>query len=142
MSSPNDDLLAAASKGDLAGVNGALGEKADVNARGEYGDAALNLAAQRGHVEIVQRLLESGADLENLGGADMTPIMNAAVSGHAAVVRLLLDKGARVSDDLLSSLQLKIGILEENAEAGMVRPEAVDAWKRFLEMLIAARSRP
>lgn len=137
--STNADLLRAASAGNLDGVDEALRQGADVNARGEFGDAALNLAAERGHAGIVQRLLQSGADVENLGAADKTPIMNAAFAGNVAIVRLLLEKGARVSDGLLASIQLKVGILEENAEAGMVRPEAVAAWKRFLEALLDAR---
>ena len=60
-------------------------------------------------------------------------------SRATSAVRLLLENGARVTDDLLASVQLKVGILEENAELGMVRPEAVEAWKRFLDILVAAR---
>ena len=129
-------LRECASNGNLDGIDGALGDGADVNARAEFGDTALNLAAQHGHVEIAQRLLDAGADIENKGGADMTPLMNAVVSAHTAVVRLMLENGARVSDDLLRSVQLKVDILEENAQSGMVRPEAVEAWRRFLEFLI------
>src|SRR5205085_3945393 len=54
-------------------------------------------------------------------------------------VRLLLAHGARVSNDLLSSVQLKVDILEENAEAGMVYPEAAASWRAFLDFLVAAR---
>ena len=133
MASPaNDSLRAAASEGSLSGVDAALQQGADINARGQFGDTALNVAAERGHKEIVQRLLDSGADIHNLGGADKTPIMNAAFAGNIGIVRLLLEKGAQVSDDLIASVALKVDILEENAESGMVRPEAVDAWRRFL----------
>lgn len=132
-------LLQAAADGDSGGVDAALQQGADVDARGQFGDTALNMAAERGHRAIVEHLLAAGADIHNLGGADKTPIMNAAFAGNIGIVRLLLEKGARVTDDLLASVQLKVGILEENAELGMVRPEAVDAWRRFLEMLVAAR---
>jgi ankyrin repeat protein len=137
----SDRLLEAASGGNLAAVEDALEQGADVNARGQFGDTALNLAAEHGHTQVVERLLEKGADVNNLGGADKTPIMNAAFAGNVGIVRRLLEKGARVTDDLLASIQLKVDILEENADAGMVRAEAVEAWKRFLAMLIAARSR-
>ena len=139
--SANERLLEAASDGSLEGVEEALRLGAEVNARGEFGDAALNLAAERGHKDVVQRLLDKGADIHNLGGADKTPVMNAAFAGNIGIVRLLLEKGARVTDDLLASVQLKVGILEENAESGMVRPEAAEAWKRFLDMLLAARAK-
>ena len=140
MSQPADDhLRKAASDGNLSALDDALLEGADVNARAEFGDTALNVAAQHGHMEIVKRLVESGADIENRGGADLTPLTNAAVAGHIGIVRALLEKGARVSDDLLASIALKVSILEENAESGMVRPEAAEAWKRFLDMLVQAR---
>lgn len=134
-------LMQAAYDGNPSAVNAALSDGAQVNARAEFGDTALNEAAEHGHLEVVRRLIEAGADVHNLGGADKTPIMNAAFAGHVEIVRLLLEHGARVSDDLLSSVQLKINILEENAEAGMVLPEAAEAWKGFLDLLITARLR-
>lgn len=132
-------LWQAASDGNLSGVSEALQNGAAVNARGEYGDTALNKAAEQGNIEVVKRLLDAGADIHNLGGADKTPIMNAAFAGHVDIVRLLLENDARVSNDLLSSVQLKVNILEENAEAGMVNPEAVQAWKGFFDFLVKAR---
>jgi ankyrin repeat protein len=121
-----------------------LEQGANVHAREQFGDTALNQAARYGHVEVVKRLLEAGADLENKGGADLTPLMNAALvqqpsAGHFAIVQLLLERGARVSQDLLSSVQLRINILEENAEAGMVNPDAVAGWNWFLKFLQLAQ---
>ena len=81
------------------------------------------------------------ADFENLGAADMTPLMNAALDGHVALVSILVEKGAVISDDLLQSVQMKVNILEENAESGMVLPEAVEAWSQFLKYLIEARQK-
>ncbi|HEU4386830.1 MAG TPA: ankyrin repeat domain-containing protein [Blastocatellia bacterium] len=133
---PDQLLLSAARNGDASGIRQALSQGADINTRGEYGDTALNLAAQNGSVEAVDLLLKAGADVENLGGADMTPLMNSATGGHLNVVAMLLDNGARVSRDLLSSLQLKVDILEENAEAGMVNPDAASAWRQFLDYMI------
>jgi ankyrin repeat protein len=134
-------LRAAAEAGDLEGVQQALAAGADINARGEYGDTALNHAARAGHGEVVEALLAAGGDVENLGGADLTPLMNAAVAGHIGVVRMLLAAGARISDDLMASIAMKVSILEENAEAGMVRPEAAAAWRAFLEGLAAEQAK-
>ncbi len=134
----DQQLRQAASQGDLSAVNEALTQGADVNAREEFGDTALNLAADSGHLDVVERLLEAGTDLENLGGADLTPLMNATFSGNVKVVEVLLSRGARISHDLLSSLQMKVNILEENAEAGMVNPEAAQAWRGFLDYMVEA----
>ncbi len=135
----NKRLMQAAYDGNLSAIEEALKNGAQINARAEYGDTALNEAAEHGHLEVVKRLLEAGADIENKGGADKTPIMNAAFAGHVEIVRFFLEKGAKINNDLLSSVQMKVNILEENAEAGMVRPEAVEAWKGFLEHLVTAR---
>ena len=135
----SEQILQAAYEGSLSSVAEALKNGADVNARGSFGDTALNQAAEHGHLEVVRRLVEAGADIHNKGGADKTPIMNAAFAGHIEVVQFLLDQGAQVTDDLLSSVQLKVNILEENAESGMVQAEAVEAWKGFLNLLITAR---
>lgn len=136
MPSPDEALRRAVGDNDVAAVEAALAAGADPNARAEYGDTALNVAAGSGERGIVERLLDAGADIENRGGADLTPLMNAALGGHVDVTRLLLDRGARVDRGLLSSLQMKVGILEENAEAGMVLPSAAEAWRGFLEFLI------
>jgi ankyrin repeat protein len=132
-----DSLRKAAADGDAEAVLAALAAGAPVNDRGEYGDTALNIAAEHGQDGVVAVLLGAGADIENLGGADKTPLMNAAFAGHIPIVRSLLAKGARISRDLLDSLAMKVGILVENAENGMVRPEAARAWRNFLDAMIA-----
>lgn len=138
MTSNLEELLwQAAGSGDLEAVEGALAQGAPVNARASYGDTALNLAAEGGHIAVVERLLAAGADIENLGGAAKTPLMNATFAGQIKVVQLLLERGARISYDLLSSLDLKVSILEENAEAGMVNPAAAEAWRGFLDFMVA-----
>jgi ankyrin repeat protein len=136
-----DTLPNAAAAGDGESVLAALTAGADVNGRGEYGDTALNLAAESGHDGVVANLLGAGANIENKGGADKTPIMNAAFAGHVSLVRLLIARGARINDDLINSVAMKVSILEENAENGMVRSEAALAWQGFLEFPIAEHRR-
>lgn len=132
----DQQLWEAASRGSLDAITSTLRQGARVNARGRYGDSALNMAAEGGHVDAVELLLGASADIENLGGADKTPLMNAAFAGQIKVVQLLLRQGARINRDLLNTLQLKVNILEENAEAGMVLPTAVEAWRKFLDFMI------
>lgn len=137
----DEQLLLAAFRGDLSEVNACLEKGANVNARDQYGYSALNEAAREGHLEVVKRLVEAGADIENTGGADITPLMSAAFAGQFDIVEFLLAKGAEVRNDLLSNVQLKVNILKENAEAGMVHPEAVEAWMWFLKFLQVAQIR-
>jgi hypothetical protein len=132
----NQQLWEAASRGSLDAITTALRQGAHVNARGQYGDSALNMAAEGGHVEAVESLLEASADIENLGGADKTPLMNAAFAGHLKVVEVLLRHGARINRDLLNTLQLKVDIFEENTEAGMILPGVAEAWRRFLDFMV------
>jgi len=59
----NDDLIAAAKKGDVEGVKSLIAKGANVNARTNYGATALHFAADRGHLEVVKALVEAGADV-------------------------------------------------------------------------------
>lgn len=140
MSTADADLLKAASAGDLAVVSRALDGGANVNAKDEYNNTSLNWAALFGHAEVAKRLLEAGAEVENKGsGGGLTPLANAASRRHLEVVQLLMDRGARVTDDLLSIVQTKVNILEENAEGGMVTAEGVEAWKQTLQFFVTQR---
>lgn len=142
MTTADEQLLKAASaaSGNLAGVSRALEQHANVNAKDEYNNTSLNWAALWGHAEVVRRLLEAGADVENKGsGGGLTPLANAASRGHFDVAQILLDHGARVTDDLLSVIQTKVNILEENSEGGMVTEEGVASWKGVLDFFITER---
>lgn len=131
-----DELLKGAESGILEIVKTCITLGTDVDTKDGFGDTALNKAASNGHTEVVKFLLDSGADIENLGGAFLTPLMNAALGGHVETVNLLLQHGAKITHDLLSSIQMKVDILKENAENGMVVPEAADQWQLFLDFLV------
>jgi HEAT repeat protein len=140
MRTADADLLKAASAGDLAAVSRALEGGADVNARDQFNNTSLNGAALFGHLEVVKRLLEAGADVENKGsGGGLTPLVNAASRGHFDVAQILVERGARVTDDLISVLQTRVNILEEDAEGGMATREGVAAWKEVLEFFVTQR---
>ena len=74
-------------------------------------------------------------------GADLTPIMNAATNGRIEITQFLIENGAEISYDLLSVIQMKVNILAENAQLGMVKPEALVAWKKFLEYLLSEKKK-
>jgi ankyrin repeat protein len=69
----------------------------DVDARNEFGESGLMLAAEQGRFEMVKLLLSKNADVNAVDLSHRTALMNAAQNGHTAIVKLLLDKGADVN---------------------------------------------
>lgn len=57
-------LINAADHGNLQAVKDELANGADVNARAQFGDTALNLAAENGHLDVVEYLIACGADAD------------------------------------------------------------------------------
>jgi hypothetical protein len=98
----NEELFAAARKGDIAAVKALLDKGVDVNAKTRYGATSLSYACDRGNIDLVKLLIERGADVnvkDTFYGA--TPITWAADNGHTEVVKLLLDKGAKGVEGVL-----------------------------------------
>lgn len=118
------DLFTAASLGDLSLASRLLRQDAgQVNARLKIGATPLNMAAERGHVEMVEYLLARGARLDPIsaialgrddallemlaqqpktidrraGSFGFTPLHAASVRGQDGLVRLLLHQGADVN---------------------------------------------
>lgn len=135
LSKKDQALFDAVNDGDIAKIKAAL-KGANVNAKSEWDGAPIHVAARKGNVEVIKLLLENKADIEAKDPVDMTPLMVAAVEGQVPAAMLLLEKGAKVTNDIIMTLSQKIKILEENAENGMVKPEAVKAWKAFLEKIV------
>lgn len=127
----NEDLWAAARKGDAAAVEALLAKGANVNAKFRYGATALSYASDKGHTEVVRVLLAHGADVEVEDTFYKSrPIHWAAINGHAAILKMLLDKGAKGIEDVLM-----IGV--ENGNAEVVRV-ALDKGGISAETLSAA----
>jgi outer membrane protein assembly factor BamB/ankyrin repeat protein len=108
----NEDLWAAARKGDAQAVKALLAKGAEVNAKTRYGATALSYAADRGYLEVVKILVEHGADVNVKDTFYGAPALTwAAYNGHAEVVKFLLEKGAEGKDSALM-----IGIQSNDVE--------------------------
>ena len=94
-----DDLVSAATRGDLAAVKAFIAGGADVNAKNNSGDTALEDAAAYGYDDIVQTLLAHGADAnaKNNTSNMALALAWAALEGHDDVVKTLLAHGADVN---------------------------------------------
>jgi uncharacterized protein len=59
----NEELLAAARRGDLASVKTSVEKGATLEAKTSYGQTPLYLAAMNGHQDVVEFLLTKGASV-------------------------------------------------------------------------------
>nr|WP_206067951.1 ankyrin repeat domain-containing protein [Nonomuraea sp. FMUSA5-5] len=89
----NEELLAAAARGDAGAVRDALRRGADVEARDDRRRTALLLAAAADHVEVAEVLVEAGADPDAQDADRATPWLVTGVTGSVAMLRALLPAG-------------------------------------------------
>jgi len=94
MSKHNKKLLKASEKGDVAGIQAALRDKANVNAFDKWGSTPLHLASRNGHADAIMALLAGGADVNADNWYGWTPLHSASENGHVDAVKALLDAGA------------------------------------------------
>lgn len=115
----DNELVQAATDGDLAAVDARLQAGIAPDSRNEKGQSALAMAAARGHSDVVRKLLDFGADPEG-AGADPSPARAACTMASADCLRLLLDAGAdpnaRFGDgqSLLTGTILADGTVRDN----------------------------
>lgn len=90
----DENLLAAASDGDAAGVRGALDDGADPEARGAGGMTALVAATKANHVETARVLIEAGADVNAQDDIQDSAYLYAGARGHDEILLFTLENGA------------------------------------------------
>ncbi|MGE0129959.1 MAG: ankyrin repeat domain-containing protein [Blastocatellales bacterium] len=95
----NDDLIAAAKKGDAEAVKSLIAKGANVNARTNYGATALHFAADRGHLEVIKVLVEAGADVNAKDDFyKMPPLSMAMMRRHKDVIAYLQQAASAKKD--------------------------------------------
>jgi len=95
----DEELRAAACRGDAVEIARCLGAGADVSKADYWGQTALHWAAASGSAAALELVLQSGGNVHTANRAGMTPLHWSAAWGHARLAKLLLaagaDKGAR-----------------------------------------------
>jgi hypothetical protein len=81
-------------RADLEGMSRLLVEGQNIDARDEYGQTALMIAAHEGRAEVVAFLVEQGALLDHTAKYGLSALMLAVMSGHIRVVQILVNAGA------------------------------------------------
>ncbi len=90
----SDEFLAAVRTGEVAKVEQALKDGADVNASDSWGRTALLVATQLRKTPVIKLLIERKADVNAANRNDITPLIAAAQGGNEEAVALLLAAGA------------------------------------------------
>jgi ankyrin repeat protein len=105
-------LLNAVSNNNVATVRQLLDNGADIEAPGQNGDKALDIAVQQGDVAMVNLLLEKGAQVDAKDSSGEGALIEAARTGNVEIVRILLPR--------TSNQREKNGGLFAAAEGGSV----------------------
>lgn len=106
-------LIQSAARGDLDGVEAALGDGAGEHLHESEG-RALVLAAQNGYVPVARRLIEAGATVNELGDE---ALLAATRKGHIPMVRYLLEAGSSLAHPRLGyAIAFRMAALGGNAE--------------------------
>ncbi len=98
--------------------------RADIEAKDNYGNTPLISASAYGHVEVVKFLIESGADIEAKNNYGNTSLNRASANGCVEVVKILIESGADIEAK------------DNDGNTPLIRASAnghVDAVKIFIE---------
>jgi ankyrin repeat protein len=90
------NLIDAAGRGDLAAVEQALAQGADVHAQDRQGRTALIAAAYPNHLAVAQRLIETGADVNVQDRTQQSAYLISTSEGYVDLLKLTLAAGADV----------------------------------------------
>jgi len=98
----NDELLAAARKGDIAAVKALCDKGATLESKTPYGQTPLYLAAMNGHEDVVRLLLERGANTEVKDTFYKAPMLSFVLQRkHYGVAKMLIAKSSGSPDAML-----------------------------------------
>ncbi len=101
----DDDLLQAARTGDLASVKALVGKGAAIEAKTQYGQTPLYLAAMSGHTDVVAFLLDKGATADVSDTFYKAPMLAFVLQRkHYGVAKMLIARGAGNLDENLSAV--------------------------------------
>ena len=96
----------AADEGNLEAVKQHLAADTDVDAKNEYGETPLHIAAPQGHKEIAELLITKGADVNAKGRFFVgTPLDVAIEEDYNEVADLLRKHGAKTCEKLKAEVK-------------------------------------
>ena len=96
MEKQNKALMEACDFGNLAKVEEAIEEGADVNYKNRAGSSPLLVASIKGNIKLAKLLIEKGADVNVKDLWNITPLSMALERNDKEMVKFLLSKGATI----------------------------------------------
>jgi Ankyrin repeats (3 copies) len=101
----NEELLAAARRGDLASVKTSIEKGAAIETKTSYGQTPLYLAAMSGHQDVVDFLLAKGANVNVSDTFYKAPMLAFVLQRkHYGIAKELIAKGGGSPDEVLASV--------------------------------------
>jgi len=88
------DWQGAAERGDAAMLSRLIDQGLDIDALDRYGQTALMLVAQNGHLEAAQLLVNAGADRDHTAKYHLSALMLAVINDRTSIAELLIAAGA------------------------------------------------
>ena len=118
MEKQNKALVKACIIGDLAAVEKAIDEGANVNYKDENGYTPLLISSNSGNIELVKMLISKGADINSKGSFGITALHKASGLGYIEVVEFLIKNGAivNVKNNRTGSSPLSSAVSKNNIE--------------------------
>lgn len=117
-SSPNDLLIEALRRRDLALVRDAVDRGADLEHR-YVGEPMFLLAAAMGFDDGVRYFLDAGIDVDTEARSGATAVMRAAERNHATTLQLLVDAGADLERQLTYTPQFSALLYAARSDNGI-----------------------
>ncbi|HZX85771.1 MAG TPA: ankyrin repeat domain-containing protein [Reyranella sp.] len=93
MTATAQTMLAAAERGDTAGVERLIASGAPIDQANTSGQTPLLLAVQNNHLAVATRLIDAGANINAQAANQDTPWLLAGALGRTAMLRHMLPKG-------------------------------------------------
>lgn len=150
----NEDLLAAARKGDLDAVQSFVAKGAAIEAKTPYGQTPLYLAAMSGHTKVVEYLLGKGANVDVKDTFYKAPLTAFVLQRkHYDVAKLLIATGKLDMDEVITGVvgTGRTELVTAALATGKVKPESLskalgiaqdEKKQEIAELLVKAGAKP
>jgi len=111
------NIFEVVSDNDLAHLKRLIEQKANIEAKGQYGDTPLIKGSWKGHLEIVKYLVSMKANIEAKDQYGNTPLIKCSWNGRLEIVKYLVSMKANIeAKDQYDVTPLMMGVRNDHLE--------------------------